>query len=57
MSMKICDEKLKKALLKILEEENARLEEELMSCEPHVFSREFEQKMSRLLDTHEREKT
>lgn len=50
--MNVCDEKLKIALLKILEEEDAQLEEELVHCEPHIFSQEFEQKISRLMNTH-----
>lgn len=49
-----CDEKLKKALLEVWEKEDARLEEEMIHCEPHVFSREFEQKMDELLKAQER---
>lgn len=53
--MSVCDEKLKKALLEVWEKEDARLEEEIKQCEPHVFSREFEQKMNQLLNNHGRE--
>ncbi len=52
--MSCCDEKLKKALLEIWEKEDARLEEELMHCEPHVFSQEFERKMNKLLNNRGR---
>lgn len=51
-----CDEKLKKALLEVWEKEDARLEEEMKHCEPHVFSQEFEQKMDELLNAQGRDK-
>lgn len=54
--MSVCDEKLKKALLEVWEKEDARLEEELKQCEPHVFSKKFERNMYRLLNNCGRER-
>ena len=54
--MSVCDEKLKKALLEVWEKEDARLEEELRQCEPHVFSKKFERNMYRLLNNCGRER-
>ena len=54
--MSVCDEKLKKALLEVWEKEDARLEEDLKQCEPHVFSKKFERNMYRLLNNCGRER-
>lgn len=47
--MKACNEKLKSGLMEAMELDNARLEEEMQHCEPHVFSPEFERRMENLL--------
>lgn len=54
MNMKACDEKLRAALMEAWELENARLEEEMKECEPHVFSDEFERKMDELFEVNGR---
>lgn len=52
--MKTCDEKLKSCLIEAMKLDNARLEEEIKHCEPHIFSEEFEQRMEELLTVHKR---
>lgn len=56
MNMKACDEKLRAALMEAWELENARLEEEMKKCEPHVFSDEFERKMDELFEKNGRKR-
>lgn len=47
--MKACNEKLKSSLMEAMKLDNARLEEEMQHCEPHIFSPEFERRMENLL--------
>lgn len=47
--MKACNEKLKSGLMEAMKLDNARLEEEMQHCEPHIFSPEFERRMENLL--------
>lgn len=54
--MKACDEKLKSSILEAIELDDARLEEELKSCEPHVFSEKFEREMEALFERYRRKK-
>ena len=52
--MKAYDEKLKSSLVEAMKLDNARLEEEMKHCEPHVFSEDFERRMEKLLTVHRR---
>lgn len=52
--MKACDEKLKSCLMEAMELDDARLEEEMKHCEPHVFSYAFEEKMQELMKVQKR---
>lgn len=54
--MKACDEKLKSSILEAIELDDARLEEELKNCEPHVFSAKFEREMDELFERYRRKK-
>lgn len=54
--MKACDEKLKSSILEAIELDDARLEEELKNCEPHVFSAKFEREMEALFERYRRKK-
>ena len=54
--MKACDEKLKSSILEAIELDDARLEEELKNCEPHVFSERFEREMDEMFERYRRKK-
>ena len=54
--MNVLDDKLKKCLTEAMKQDMARLEEEMKYCEPHVFSKEFEQKMESLFTIQQVEK-
>lgn len=54
--MKACDEKLKSSILEAIELDDARLEEELKNCEPHVYSAKFEREMEALFERYRRKK-
>ena len=47
--MKACDEKLRDSILRVMEQEDAELEEEMKQFEPHVFSESFEKKMEEVM--------
>lgn len=47
--MKACDEKLRSSLMEAMRLDNARLEEEMKHCEPHVFSEAFERNMEKMI--------
>ena len=46
--MKACDKKLRDSILRVMNEEDAAIEEEMKQSEPHVFSESFEKKMEEL---------
>ena len=54
--MRACDEKLKSSILEAIELDDARLEEELKNCEPHVYSAKFEREMEALFERYRRKK-
>ena len=54
--MSVSDDKLKKCLTEAMKLDLARLEEEMKYCEPHVFSKEFEQKAESLFTIQQVEK-
>lgn len=47
--MKACDKKLRDSILRVMNEEDAAIEEEMKQSEPHVFSESFEKKMEELM--------
>ena len=47
--MNACDEKLKDSILRVMDEEEIKLKEEMEAEKPHVFSEEFEKKMKELI--------
>lgn len=52
--MRACDEKLRSSLMEAMKLDNARLEEEMKHCEPHVFSEKFERCMEKLMTVQRR---
>lgn len=52
--MKASDEKLKASLREAMRLDQARLEEEMKNCEPHVFSEEFERQMEEMMQVQKR---
>ena len=47
--MKACDKKLRDSILRVMNEEDAAIDEEMKQSEPHVFSESFEKKMEELM--------
>lgn len=52
--MKASDEKLRESLREAMRLDQARLEEEMKNCEPHVFSEEFERQMEEMMQVQKR---
>lgn len=52
--MKAWDKKLRASIMEAMELENAKLEEEMRECEPHVFSASFESRMEEVMRVQKR---
>lgn len=52
--MKASDEKLRESLREAMRLDQARLEEEMKNCEPHIFSEEFERQMEEMMQVQKR---
>ncbi len=52
--MRACDEKLSSSLKEVMDWEEAKLEAEMQNMEPHVFSKDFEERMDKLIQSQRR---